>query len=300
MKRRDFIFNSGLSVIAVSSSGFIHFDGQKFIGDCETTTDILGPFYRPDSPVRSSLVFPGAKGTPVELSGKIRHTDCVTPYVNAKVELWHCDSEGQYDNSTQEFRYRGTVFTDDKGNYKFNTMMPVPYGGVGFIRPAHFHLMVTAKGYMPLVTQLYFEGDEHIKDDPASSAATSKSRILKVQKLKSGSQKIVYNVSMTTNLVPESASLDKLTGTYTDISDANKKMEIFKKDNTLWIKNEVFGEGYKYIGENSFESPGMPDGSYEKLSFVLKPEGVIQMTIESKWGNKRSPISIFLKDKSAT
>jgi hypothetical protein len=50
------------------------------VGDCETTSDILGPFYRPNSPVRRNLVDKGEKGTLVELSGKIKHLDCVSPY----------------------------------------------------------------------------------------------------------------------------------------------------------------------------------------------------------------------------
>ena len=56
MKRRDFIKTTALSAVAISASGFIRRDGNRYVGDCETTTDILGPFYRPDSPVRNNLV----------------------------------------------------------------------------------------------------------------------------------------------------------------------------------------------------------------------------------------------------
>ena len=59
MQRRTFITNTALCAVAVSASGFIRFDGNRFVGDCETTSDILGPFYRPDSPVRNSLVVKG-------------------------------------------------------------------------------------------------------------------------------------------------------------------------------------------------------------------------------------------------
>ena len=75
MQRRSFLKNTALSAIAISATGFIRFDGKRYIGDCETTSDILGPFYRPDSPMRSNLVIAGDKGDLVELSGKIMQQD---------------------------------------------------------------------------------------------------------------------------------------------------------------------------------------------------------------------------------
>src|SRR5512147_1684740 len=117
MSRRTFIRNTALCAVAVSAHGFIRFDGDHFTGDCETTSDILGPFYRPGSPVRNSLVIEGEPGTRIELSGMIRQKDCVTPCRNAKVELWHCDGKGVYDNASDAFRYRGTTYADDKGAY---------------------------------------------------------------------------------------------------------------------------------------------------------------------------------------
>ncbi len=86
MKRRTFTKLTGLSAIAISTTGFIKFNGESYIGDCETTTDILVPFYRPDSPMRDNLVVEGIPGEMVELSGVVRHKDCTTPYKNAKIE----------------------------------------------------------------------------------------------------------------------------------------------------------------------------------------------------------------------
>lgn len=297
MKRRDFIINTGLSVVAISASSFIRFDGKQFIGDCETTSDILGPFYRPNSPVRNNLVIKGEKGTLIELSGIIKHKDCVTPYKNAKVELWHCDNKGQYDNTSNEFRYRGTTYSDDKGNYSFNTIIPVPYGSGNDIRPAHFHLMITAEGYQPLVTQLYFSGDKYIAKDPAASSLTSKRRILKPQNLKDNTKKIIYDVSMSLTLAAEAVAIDKLIGVYTNIKDAKNKKELFKKDNDLWLKNEIFGENYRYIGNNTFEYPGEPAGSYASLQFELMASGGIKFTIRDVWGSTVNPVGVYLKDK---
>ncbi len=70
MQRRTFIKNTALCGVAVSATGFIRFNGQNFEGDCETTTDILGPFYRPNAPVRSNMRIKNAKGQLVVLSGQ--------------------------------------------------------------------------------------------------------------------------------------------------------------------------------------------------------------------------------------
>ncbi|WP_373524112.1 catechol 1,2-dioxygenase, partial [Aquiflexum sp.] len=234
MKRRNFITSSALCATAVSAFGFIRFDGTKYVGDCATTSDILGPFYRPGSPKRDNLVLSDSKGRKVELLGKILHQDCSTPYKNAKVELWHCDENGVYDNSTSAFNYRGTVHTDKAGNYFFQTIIPVPYdAGGGLIRPAHFHMMVTAEGYQPLVTQLYFTGDKNIPKDPWANAA--KGRHLKVEDHPNGVSKVVFNVGMARTLAVESASIDKLTGTYVHEKDPKKTLTLFKNQNTLWV-----------------------------------------------------------------
>ena len=45
----------------------------------------------------------------------------------------------------------GIEISSDYGKYKFISQMPVPYdAGGGLIRPAHFHLMISASGYQSL------------------------------------------------------------------------------------------------------------------------------------------------------
>ena len=279
MQRRAFLTNTILSAVAVSASGFIRFNGDHFVGDCETTTDILGPFYRPNSPVRKSLMIPGEKGSPLALSGYIRHTDCTTPYKNAKIELWHCDQKGVYDNQSSDFRYRGTSYTDENGFYSFQTIFPVPYEAEpGIIRPAHFHLMITAEGYQPFVTQLYFNGDAHIKTDAYASAAKAKKRILDVQKSKTGVTNVSYDVAMSEVLHIEAATLDKLTGSYTAVNDKKKTIELFSFNNTLWMKNEAFGNKFEYAGNNIFEEAANPANHYWKLHFTIAEGGVVRIS----------------------
>ena len=212
-----------------------------------------GPFYRPDSPVRSNLVVKGAPGEGIELSGMILHKDCMTPYKNAKIELWHCSSEGVYDNTSADFNYRGTTFSDGKGNYSFKTTLPVPYDiGGGSFRPAHFHVMISAAGYMPLVTQLYFTGDPYLAGDESSASPTAARRILDVQTLRNGSKKVVYNVGMTDTLLVASAALDKLTGHFINEKDAEDVIDFSANNDMLWIKNEIYGQPLEYASNNIF------------------------------------------------
>ncbi|MEX0290425.1 MAG: hypothetical protein AB3N14_15065 [Flavobacteriaceae bacterium] len=268
MKRRTFAKLSGLSAIAMTTSGFIKFDGDHYVGDCETTTDILGPFYRPGSPVRNNLVVEGLSGDLVELSGVVRHKDCKTPYKNAKIELWHCSAEEVYDNDSDKFLYRGTSFCDEDGRYSFKTQMPVPYDvGDGTIRPAHFHMMVSAPGYQSLVTQIYFTGDPYIEKDATASLKGARSRILNVDK--DGEMlKVHFECNMSERLKASFDSISRLVGHYKN-EDTGEEREVFEKDELLWLSNEVFGVSFNYIGNNTFEYPGLPEGMYRKLKFYL-------------------------------
>jgi protocatechuate 3,4-dioxygenase beta subunit len=298
MQRRNFIKNTALCAVAISTSGFIRFDGNRYVGDCETTTDILGPFYRPDSPVRNNLVNNGDPGNSVELSGTIRHKDCITPYKKAKIELWHCSSKGVYDNTSDNYLYRGTSYCDAEGHYLFKTILPVAYDAGGVTRPAHFHIMITAEGYQPLVTQLYFLGDPHITKDASSSSPTAKKRILDVQTLHDGTKKVLFDVSMSDSLAAEPAAIDKVTGVYTDVKDKTKKTDFFKKNNVLWMKNEVFGVNLEYIGNNTFQYPSTPLGMHWSFRFEILASGSVKLTQNDNYltHNGQELISVAMKE----
>lgn len=294
MKRRAFTKLTGLSVIAISTTGFIRFNGKSYEGDCVTTTDILGPFYRPNSPERDNLAIAGMPGDIVELSGIVRHKDCQTPYKNAKVELWHCSNDEIYDNDSDEYRYRGTTYCDANGRYKFRSQMPVPYdAGGGLIRPAHFHLMVSAPGYQSLITQIYFQGDPYLEKDPWAAAKKAEYRKIKVEE-DNGIKKVVFDCNMNDKLKVSVSSLDQIIGKYKN--DANGRIkEYFEKDGLLWSKSEVFGESYEYVGDNKFEYAGMPTGLYEKLQFDLKQEGTIKLQLTAVWEDGKEIKEIFTK-----
>ena len=111
-----------------------------------------GPFFSPNSPERSNLLEPGEQGTPIVLTGMVLTRSC-RPVAGALVELWHADAQGTYDN--EGYRFRGHVFTDGHGTYRFETIVPGLYSG----RTRHFHIKYQAPSQPVLTTQLYFPGE---------------------------------------------------------------------------------------------------------------------------------------------
>ncbi len=294
MKRRAFTKLAGLSAIAMTTSGFVKFNGKSYEGDCATTTDILGPFYRPNSPVRTNLVVKGLTGDLVELSGIVRHKDCTTPYKNAKIELWHCSSEEVYDNDSEDYLYRGTTHCDENGRYSFKTQMPVPYdAGGGLIRPAHFHMMISAPGYQSLVTQIYFTGDPYLEKDASSASEEAKNRILEVGK-EGDMLKVVFDCNMNEQLKVSYGSLFQIVGKYKN-DKTGKIQALFEKDGLLWMKNEVFGESFNYVGDNKFEYPGMTEGTYITIQLDLKQKDAKKFILTTVWEAGKESVDSFTK-----
>lgn len=169
-----------MAAFSISTIAEVKEENGKFHGDCDTSSDILGPFYRPKAPERSDLLMKGLQGTIITIKGKVFQQDCITPIANAQVEIWHCNSKGEYDNESDKYLHRALWFTDVDGNYSFKTIIPGKYLNGKLYRPAHIHFRVTAKNQKELISQLYFQGDPHITDDPWASKQEAQHRILPI------------------------------------------------------------------------------------------------------------------------
>jgi catechol 1,2-dioxygenase len=181
MDRKKFILTSSLAAFSLTTCGTVMKNEQgELVGDCETTNDILGPFYRANAPKRSDLTTPELKGTRILLKGQVFGSDCKTVLKDALVEIWHCDSNGDYDNDSDEFRQRATWKTNEKGEYSFQTILPGKYLNGQLYRPSHIHYRVTAAEHKELISQIYFKGDPHIAKDPWASQAKAQRRILEI------------------------------------------------------------------------------------------------------------------------
>jgi protocatechuate 3,4-dioxygenase beta subunit len=117
-----------------------------------TPSQTEGPYFTPNSPERANLVEQGMKGERISLAGFVLDRHC-QPVPHALLDLWHADAAGQYDN--QGYRLRGHQFSDSRGRFAFETIMPGLYPG----RTRHFHLKVQAPRHDILTTQLYFPGE---------------------------------------------------------------------------------------------------------------------------------------------
>lgn len=121
-------------------------------GDDPTPPQTAGPFFKPRSPRRSSLIEPGMSGTRLLLSGTVTTRSC-RPVPQALIDLWQANAKGIYDNAG--YRLRGHQFTDADGRFRFETIVPGSYDG----RTRHLHLRAQAANRGILTTQLYFPGE---------------------------------------------------------------------------------------------------------------------------------------------
>jgi protocatechuate 3,4-dioxygenase beta subunit len=112
------------------------------IGCTPTPPDALGPFYKPNAPLRYSV------GKGYELSGRVMSTADCSPIPQAHIEFWMAGPDGDYKDD-----YRATVIPNQEGEYYFESHLPPPYLG----RPPHIHMRVSANGFKTLVTQHYPE-----------------------------------------------------------------------------------------------------------------------------------------------
>jgi hypothetical protein len=134
--------------------------------------------------------------------------------------------------------------------------------------------MISAEGYQPLITQLYFTGDPYLTKDSSSASPTAKRRILKVQTLQDATKKVDFDISLSKKLDAEVAAIEKLQGVYS-FENSDRKIEFFRNGNELWMKNEVYGINLEYVGDNSFRYPmGEEKDVYR---FQLQPDGKIKL-----------------------
>lgn len=278
MRRRTFIKNSTLTVISISAFGGLNWNGKNFEGDTPTTTDILGPFYRPGSPIRTSLRLPNSNGTPIVFKGSILKENGKTAISNALVEIWHCDENEVYDNTSDEYKYRGGQRTKADGKYEFKSILPVPYkaspNDESSWRPAHIHMRVSIPNQQDLITQIYFKDGKYVDTDPYASNSKAVNRILTISKNNSGESEIVFNVIMSKEIPLDTKVYDKITGLY-DVGD-NNFFEFIKNDDLLFMKqNGQLRASLKYTGNNTFEG-GI---GYPKATFDLQIDGNVKLVL---------------------
>ena len=158
-RRRFLELVLGLPVLAACTRRAPEADGQILPttpacgdGDDATPPQTEGPFFKPASPERTSLVESETVGTPLIVAGSVLGTDC-RPIAGALLDFWQADDAGVYDN--EGFALRGHQFADDQGRWELGTVVPGLYPG----RTRHIHVNVQAPNVPVLTTQLYFPAE---------------------------------------------------------------------------------------------------------------------------------------------
>jgi protocatechuate 3,4-dioxygenase beta subunit len=148
-----------------------------------TPSAVLGPFYVADPPVaaQGSDISRGAAGTPLWTDVRITDPDG-TPIAGATVDVWQSNDDGFYDVQLPDRdgpALRARFASDDDGRVRFWSILPSEYpipadGPVGQMlaatgrhpyRAPHLHFMISARGYRPLVTQLFVAGGAYLDSD---------------------------------------------------------------------------------------------------------------------------------------
>jgi hydroxyquinol 1,2-dioxygenase len=153
-------------------------------GQTETTANLLGPFWRLNSPQTEN----GGSIVRSPTPGPVLFVNCWLkdqsgkPIAGAEVDVWHSSPEGFYEQQDPKqapMNLRGKFTTDAEGRFGFRTVKPAGYpipidGPVGDLiragkrhhyRPAHLHFLIFKEGFKTLISQIYVNDDDKLETD---------------------------------------------------------------------------------------------------------------------------------------
>jgi catechol 1,2-dioxygenase len=154
-------------------------------GRTETAANMLGPFWRLNSPRTENggtLVRSPTPG-PALFVDAIVMDNHGAPIAGAEVDVWHSSPEGFYENQDEaqaDMNLRGKFTTGADGRFGFRSVKPAGYpipvdGPVGEVvralrrphnfRPAHLHFLIYKPGLKTLISQIYVSGDPYLETD---------------------------------------------------------------------------------------------------------------------------------------
>jgi protocatechuate 3,4-dioxygenase, beta subunit len=149
-----------------------------------TISELTGPVFGHDKigPLDNDLIRNYAKtgdpiGQRIVVYGRVLDENA-RPVPGALLEFWQANAGGRYRHKKEtylaaidpNFGGCGRVITDEDGRFWFRTIKPGAYpwpNGVNDWRPAHIHFSVFGHAFAQrLITQMYFEGDPMVWQDP--------------------------------------------------------------------------------------------------------------------------------------
>jgi len=116
--RREFL--TAAAAVALAAVSDAEAQAAKTCG-AATPSQTEGPYYKPNTPMRASLLEPGMPGTKLVIEGSVLTTGC-KPVPRAMLDFWQADATGRYDNAG--YRLRGHQLTDESGRYRLEPSCP--------------------------------------------------------------------------------------------------------------------------------------------------------------------------------
>src|SRR5215468_2853873 len=153
-------------------------------GQTETDANLLGPFWRmnsPRTPNGGSIVRSPTPGPALFVNAGFRDANG-NPIVGAEVDIWQSSPEGFYENQDPvqaDMNLRGKFTADAEGHIRFRSVKPAGYpipidGPTGDLiraqgrhnmRPAHLHFLASKDGFKTLISQVYVQDDKFLDTD---------------------------------------------------------------------------------------------------------------------------------------
>ncbi len=150
---------------------FARAEGQR----APTPHEIKGPFYPLVAQKDVDFDLTRVEGRDERAEGRVIHihgkvldtTGKALPDVT--VELWQANTHGRYNHPHDPnpapldpgFQGWAIVPSGEKGEFHFRTIYPGAYPATPeWSRPPHIHFKTSRRGYVELVTQMYFPGEE--------------------------------------------------------------------------------------------------------------------------------------------
>jgi protocatechuate 3,4-dioxygenase beta subunit len=169
MNRRNLIKTGAIGALGIASHAIA--SKKSWVSDQPTPPEIKGPFYPVVATKDKDFDLTKINGQAYEslgeaifIIGGVFDTDGL-PVEDVTVDLWQANAAGRYSHPhdtnpapiDENFQGWAIVQSGKDGEFRFKTVLPGAYPvGDGWTRPPHIHFKVTKKGYIELITQMYF------------------------------------------------------------------------------------------------------------------------------------------------
>lgn len=161
-----FLFISSILISAAGYGQQVKQPADRAIGDYCDGCDMMYEGIPSISNISSetSLAKKDEPGTRLEISGTVYKPDGKTPAKDIVLYLYHTDAQGLYSAAPDQVHakrhghLRGWVRTNERGEFKINSIRPAPYPRENI--PAHIHIFVKEPGKsLYYIDEVWFDDD---------------------------------------------------------------------------------------------------------------------------------------------